>query len=842
MGNAIGPDVSFYEDRPETPEQIDFAKMKQAADFVIIRAGQNLWPDSDFKYNWVEAKKAGLPRGTYWFYDSRADPKRQAELWVDLMDGDLGELPLFADFEEAYSGQYKGWRKWYDFLERLKELVGRKEIAIYTAFYYWRDNAPSATTEKDKLEYFRQYPLWIANYGVNEPAVPQPWVKDGWLFWQFTETGDGKLYGAESKGIDLNYFNGDAKAFRMRFNLSDSGGIPPGDGEEEGTKYRVELSIREGPSLDENLVGTLQQDEIVEQLDTTDNDSWVQIKRADGTTGWITMNYLIIQETTPPDDGNGEPPDNGGPPDDGNGEPPGTDVEWYKVTATSGLIVRNGPSTSDPRTGSLAFGEIVKALEKNADGSWIKISRESDGLTGWSSASYLEPTDAPTPPDDGNGNPPDDGGPPNDGNPPDDNGNDTPPDTDVEWYKVTALNGLNVREGPSSNDTKVGSLRNGAVVKALEKNADGSWIKIYHESDNLTGWCFAAYLELTDVPPPGDNGEPPVEPPPEKHWYQVRSATLNAREGPATSFDKVGVLSQGEMLIALEDNEDGTWVRIQRFNGLVGWCAVSYLNDLGTNAPQQLTQKIFSGVTYYRKEMESPRKMVAHVLAIDTRVDGLKCLVTPPSHESGTMCTRKTSKFLEEFGLQVAVNGDGFKYLDQDTYDPSQYCPNGGEPVKVNSYAASRGTVYSQRWPGRPIMYINKNNDVTFNDPSGAIYNAVSGDRMLVEKGKVVDNLESQSVEPRTAAGTNQNGRWLFLVVIDGRQTGYSEGATFPELANFLLSLGVYAGLNLDGGGSSAMVIEGELGGPFVLNSPIEGMIPGNESAVSNHLGFWVKK
>jgi hypothetical protein len=197
---------------------------------------------------------------------------------------------------------------------------------------------------------------------------------------------------------------------------------------------------------------------------------------------------------------------------------------------------------------------------------------------------------------------------------------------------------------------------------------------------------------------------------------------------------------------------------------------------------------------------------------------------------------------LEEFGLQLAVNGDGFTYLDQETYDPAQYCPNGGEPVKVNSYAASRGTVYSQRWDSRPILYINKNNEVTFNEPKGAVYNAVSGDRMLVEKGKVLPNLESQSVEPRTAVGLNQNGRWLFLVVIDGRQPGYSEGATFPDLASFLLTLGVYTGMNLDGGGSSAMVIEGVSGGSFVLNSPIEGAISGNESAVANHLGFWVNK
>lgn len=340
-------------------------------------------------------------------------------------------------------------------------------------------------------------------------------------------------------------------------------------------------------------------------------------------------------------------------------------------------------------------------------------------------------------------------------------------------------------------------------------------------------------------PNPPDGGNPPPKP---KNWYQVKATTLNVRSGPGTSYAKVGSVSQSQVLVELEANQDGSWVRIQRFDGLVGWCSVSYLTGLGTTAPEKLTQKIFNGVTYFRQEKQLPRKMVAHVLAIDTRAAGLKGLVTPPSHESGLVCARKTSKFLEEFGLQLAINGDGFSYLDQNVYAPQQYCPNGGEPVKVNSYAASRGTVYSQQLAERPIMYINKTNEVSFNAPKGAIYNAVSGDRMLVDKGVRVANLESQSMEPRTAAGINQNGRWLFLVVVDGRQPGYSLGITFPELADFLISLGAYTGLNLDGGGSSAIVIESVLGGSFVLNSPIEGNLPGNESAVANHLGFWVKK
>jgi uncharacterized protein YgiM (DUF1202 family)/GH25 family lysozyme M1 (1,4-beta-N-acetylmuramidase) len=787
MGNAIGPDISFYQDDSSTPERVDFVKMKKSAEYVIIRAGQNLWPDRDFARNWAAAKDAGLPRGTYWFYDSRADPKIQAELWVELMDGDMGELPLFADFEEAYGGQYKGWRRWYDFLERLKELVGEKEIAIYTAFYYWRDNAPNPNTEPQNLEYFHQYPLWIANYGVTAPNIPKPWGANEWLFWQFTEVGDGALYGVESKGIDLNYFNGDAEAFRKRFGISE----PPPNG---GDEYRVELNIREGPGMDEDVVGALKQDEVLEVLDTTVDESWMQVKRADGTTGWIFNTHLIkVEPPSPP--------------------PPGD--KWYRVTAVK-LNVRSGPGTTFEDIGDLFRGEVVKALDYAANNTWVKIIRQPDGLTGWCSADFLEETTEP--PDDGE-----------------------PPGGDVEWYRVTA-SALNVRQEPDTSATILGSLPFNSVVKGIEKSADESWIKILRDSDGLTGWCFASFLELTDSPNPPDGGDPPPPVSEPKNWYQVKATTLNVRSGPSTTSEKIGSLTQGQFVVALEANEDETWVRVQRFDGLVGWCAVSYLTDLGATAPGKLTQKIFNGVTYFRQEMQSPRKMVAHVLAIDTRGAGLKGLVTPPSHASGLVCTRKTSKFLDEFKLQVAVNGDGFKYLDQDEYDPGQYCPDGGEPVKVNSYAASRGTVYSQQWVGRPIMYINKNNEVTFNQPAGAIFNAVSGDRMLVDKGKRVANLESQSVEPRSAAGLNQNGRWLFLVVIDGRQAGYSEGATFPELADFMISLGSYTALNLDGGGSSAIVIESVLGGPFVLNSPIEGMIPGNESAVANHLGFWVNK
>lgn len=59
---------------------------------------------------------------------------------------------------------------------------------------------------------------------------------------------------------------------------------------------------------------------------------------------------------------------------------------------------------------------------------------------------------------------------------------------------------------------------------------------------------------------------------------------------------------------------------------------------------------------------------------------------------------------------------------------------------------------------------------------------------------------------PRTAVGIANGGRRLLLVVVDGRQPGYSDGMTLRELATLMLALGAPEALNLDGGGSTALV------------------------------------
>lgn len=209
-------DVSFWQG------EIDFVKMKGAAIAgVIIRAGQRTWVDSRFKVNWSQAAAAQLARGSYWFYDSREDPVRQADLWWSLLADDPGELVLVADFEENYGGPFGKKEHFQAFLARIQQLSGLPDdrIVIYTGFFWWL-----ARVGDDP--YFKRFPLWLAWYAdMNLVRVPAPWTEADLLFWQYTSSGNGSAYGVSSQEIDLNWYCCSPDNFNWRFELN--GGSMP---------------------------------------------------------------------------------------------------------------------------------------------------------------------------------------------------------------------------------------------------------------------------------------------------------------------------------------------------------------------------------------------------------------------------------------------------------------------------------------------------------------------------------------------------------------------------------------------------------------------------------------
>lgn len=210
-----GADVSFWQDDNQTPQRIDFSKMvDQGASFVIIRAGQNKWVDPDFSYNWKAAKDAGLPRGAYWFYDSRVSPEEQADLCASLFLTDKPELEMWLDLEDNYGGNYSGYVYWKRFLERFKSKLPDVTIGIYTSYGYFSGKIPLA-----EYPYFAKYQLWLANYNsVEYVKIPAPWTSC--LYWQWGTPPWGIEWGCESKEIDMNLFNGTLDDFKRRYNIA----------------------------------------------------------------------------------------------------------------------------------------------------------------------------------------------------------------------------------------------------------------------------------------------------------------------------------------------------------------------------------------------------------------------------------------------------------------------------------------------------------------------------------------------------------------------------------------------------------------------------------------------
>lgn len=96
---------------------------------------------------------------------------------------------------------------------------------------------------------------------------------------------------------------------------------------------------------------------------------------------------------------------------------------------------------------------------------------------------------------------------------------------------------------------------------------------------------------------------------------------------------------------------------------------------------------------------------------------------------------------------------------------------------------------------------------------------AIGGGPVLLHDGKIhitdreeqlfPDSRRDGEHAPRTAMGYTRDGR-LIVLVIQGRTPGLAAGATLQQEAQILFNLGCYEALNLDGGGSSCLLVNGK--------------------------------
>lgn len=268
---------------------------------------------------------------------------------------------------------------------------------------------------------------------------------------------------------------------------------------------------------------------------------------------------------------------------------------------------------------------------------------------------------------------------------------------------------------------------------------------------------------------------------------------------------------------------------------------------LGRPPRTNLEQQLFQGISYQRQVRSQPRRLMLHIVTIDLTAPGLRFLVTPETRTADGMEVKAqtTPAFLAKYGLQLAVNASFFHPFHEKS--PWDYFPHTGDGLNILGQSISNGNIYSPAEKIWPVLCIAADNKVEIRHEKCApgTVQAVSGNRFLLERGERVPPDPAAThpkLMPTTSVATNREGNKLWILIIDGRQPFYSDGVYIPELTKIFQELGVYTALNLDGGGSSTLVIsKSGKPTPTVLNSPIHTRLPLRLRPVGNHLGIYAE-
>jgi hypothetical protein len=242
-------------------------------------------------------------------------------------------------------------------------------------------------------------------------------------------------------------------------------------------------------------------------------------------------------------------------------------------------------------------------------------------------------------------------------------------------------------------------------------------------------------------------------------------------------------------------------------------------------------QVFANGIDYFHAKISSPT-LEFHALKIDLSAQELDIVVKGGAYKENQTLSIKVSNFVRDNTLLAGINATPFDIASS----------------KEGRVIQNIGIIISN---GKMLAPVNSNYDalVFYKDGKTAIINqsainsvenianAVGGFHQILTNGEPAQRTHGKEARhPRSAAGISQDGKYMYLTVIDGRRAG-SVGTTEEETALLLRSLGSWEGLNFDGGGSTALAMRFADGKVRVVNTPIHGGIPGQERAVAGCIG-----
>jgi len=217
----------------------------------------------------------------------------------------------------------------------------------------------------------------------------------------------------------------------------------------------------------------------------------------------------------------------------------------------------------------------------------------------------------------------------------------------------------------------------------------------------------------------------------------------------------------------------------------------------------------------YRHEMREDPKLHLHVVTIDLTDPRVELAAYPcgddPDGDAGpwqmTLNTVRETAAKRE--LDAAVNANFFAARDAVNVGGRRVPYFGGNWARASGWLVSDGRIISGE-RAQATLVVGEDGRVRVGRferlPAGTRH-AVSGSQQIVTAGRLTARGDVRA--PRTAVGVSADGAKLVMLVVDGRALWHSVGMSETELGREMIRLGCADAINLDGGGSSTLVLRG---------------------------------
>ena len=269
-------------------------------------------------------------------------------------------------------------------------------------------------------------------------------------------------------------------------------------------------------------------------------------------------------------------------------------------------------------------------------------------------------------------------------------------------------------------------------------------------------------------------------------------------------------------------------------------------------------EEVQKGVRLVKLEREKPRLMKINLMRIDLRTPGLEFTGTArdpdwgkpmPDYAKAVIRTKRirTRDFMLNARKPVEKGGLGLDMIVAANSAPwwpweNPYTHKYAHP---SGLGILNGEVICDTRPHNAVFVVYENGkiDIVSSVPEKdykKIRVAATGFAIIMKDGKILPggNYEKNPM-PRIAYGLSKDRHYLYIITVDGRQKGWSMGATGPETAAFLESAGAYDAVNMDGGGSATLCYWDEnRKEPVTVNRQTSG---GYQRPVGSNIGIWLK-